>query len=131
MLKLILAAFLTARLYRFQPLQLANNDYVDYITNLTPLLFLIPTMTRHNEICKDDEDCPMIMRCCEVGTNKYCCTPNNFVKMSYAFHNQDINSTYNDAALIPLEDLPKNDFYKNFTNNNYSKKYGGIIYPPE
>jgi hypothetical protein len=51
--------------------------------------------------------------------------------MSYAFHNQDINSTYNDAALIPLEHLPKNDFYKNFTNNNYGKKYGGIVYPPK
>jgi hypothetical protein len=73
MLKLILAAFFTVPLRRFQQLQIANNDYVDYITNLT----------------------------------------------------------YNDAALIPLEDLPKNDFYKNFTNNNYSKKHRGIIYPPE
>jgi hypothetical protein len=80
MLKLILSAFFTVSLRRFQPLQIPNN---------------------------------------------------NFVKMSYAFHNQDINSTYNDAALIPLEHLPKNDFYKNFTNNNYGKKYGGIVYPPK
>jgi len=41
------------------------------------------------------------------------------------------NKLLNDAALIPFEDLPKNDFYKNFTNNNYSKKDRGIIYPPE
>jgi hypothetical protein len=41
------------------------------------------------------------------------------------------NKEKNDAALIPFEKLPKNDFYKNFTNNNYSKKDRGIIYPPE
>ena len=40
------------------------------------------------------------------------------------------NKEKNDAALIPFEELPKNDFYKNFTNN-YSKKDRGIIYPPE
>ncbi len=87
MLRIILTAFLALPIQRFQ---VANNDFVDYLTNLTPLLLLIPTMTRHNEICQTDDDCPLIMRCCEIGQDKYCCTPNNFVKMSYAFQNQEI-----------------------------------------
>ncbi len=45
------------------------------------------------------------------------------------FQKKEIN---NDAALIPFEDLPKNEFYNNFTStNNYRKKYRGIIYPPK
>lgn len=72
MLRLIFATFFTVPLNKFQPLQIINNDYLDY-----------------NIILK-----------------------------------------YNDAALIPLEELPKNDFHKNFTNSDYSKKYKGIIYPP-
>tara|TARA_B100000900_G_C20562460_1_gene709520 strand:- start:760 stop:951 length:192 start_codon:yes stop_codon:yes gene_type:complete len=54
---------------------------------------------------------------------------NNLVRNNnIIFQNKESN---NDAALIPFEDLPKNEFYKNFTNNNYSKKDRGIIYPPE
>tara|TARA_B100000424_G_C22936298_1_gene498217 strand:+ start:1244 stop:1555 length:312 start_codon:yes stop_codon:yes gene_type:complete len=95
MLRILLTAFLTLPLQR---LQVANNDFVDYLTNLTPLLLLIPKIMRHDEICKNDDDCPLIMRCCEVGTNKYCCTPNNFVKMSYAFQDQEIKSVYDDYS---------------------------------
>ena len=92
MLRLVLTAFLALPLQR---LQVANNDFVVYLANLTPLLLLIPTMSRHNEICKTDDDCPMIMRCCEIGEDKYCCTPNNFVKMNYAYQNKEINSHIN------------------------------------
>lgn len=54
---------------------------------------------------------------------------NNLVRNNnIIFQNKESN---NDAALIPFEELPKNDFYKNFTTNNYSKKDRGIIYPPE
>ena len=85
MLKLILTAFLA---FPLQRLQVVNNDIVDYLTNLTPLFFLIPTLTRHNDNCKTDDDCASIMRCCEVGVKKYCCTPNNFVKIKLAYQNE-------------------------------------------
>lgn len=99
MLRILLITFLTLPLQRLQVipiqrLQVANNDFVDYLTTLTPLLLLIPKIMRHDEICKKDDDCPLIMRCCEVGTNKYCCTPNNFVKMNYAFQDKEIKSVY-------------------------------------
>lgn len=86
MFKLLFTAFLTFPLQRLY----VNNDIADYFAQLTPLLLLIPTFSRHNEPCKTDDDCPMVMRCCELGNNKYCCTPNNFVKMNLAYQNQEI-----------------------------------------
>ena len=42
--------------------------------------------------CKKDDDCPLIMRCCKVGTNNYCCSPNNFVYLEYADNKQFIST---------------------------------------
>jgi hypothetical protein len=62
----------------------------------------------------------------------------NNIKYNYNVHKTNISNLNNitnnidkknDAALMPLEDLPKNKFYDNF-NNNYSKKFKSIIYPP-
>jgi len=78
MFKILLTIFLTLPLQR---LHVVDNDLTNYLTKLTSLILLIPTVTRHNDNCKTDNDCPLIMRCCEVGIKKYCCTPNNFVKM--------------------------------------------------
>ena len=90
MIRLLLTAFLVLPIQRFY----VNNDIVDQLTNYTPLLILIPRIMRHNEICKTDNDCPLIMRCCEVGTNKFCCTPNNFVKMNLAYQDEKIKPTF-------------------------------------
>ena len=92
MIRLLLTAFLALPVHRFE----VNKDIADYFAELTPLLVLLPTFVRHNEICKTDEDCPLIMRCCEVGTNKYCCTPNNFVKMNLAYQDQEIKKNFNE-----------------------------------
>ena len=53
MIILLLTAFLAIPLER---LHVANNDFVDYLTNLTPLMLLIPTISRHNDDCKTDEE---------------------------------------------------------------------------
>jgi len=89
MLKLLLTAFLALPLQKFQ----VNNEIVDNISKLASLVLIIPTVTRHNDNCKTDDDCALIMRCCEVGKKRYCCTPNNFVKMSLAYQNEEINQT--------------------------------------
>lgn len=63
---------------------------IENFSHLSPILLLIPKMFKHNEICEKDDDCPLVMRCCQIGEKKYCCTPNNFVKMSLAFQDQEI-----------------------------------------
>ena len=93
MLKLILTAFFT---FPLQRLQVANNDFVDYLTNLTPLMLMIPTLCRHNDNCEKDDDCALIMRCCEVGVKKYCCTPNNFVELKPSYLPEAISESKND-----------------------------------
>jgi len=60
MFKILLTIFLTLPLHR---LHVVDNE----LTKLTSLILLIPTVTRHNDNCKTDNDCPLIMRCCEVG----------------------------------------------------------------
>lgn len=92
MLKLLLTAFLALPLQKFQ---VNNNDILEYIYKLPTLVLLIPTVTRHNDNCKTDDDCALTMRCCEVGKKRYCCTPNNFVKMSLAYQNEEIKQTIN------------------------------------
>lgn len=49
------------------------------ITTIGTAGILAPTLLKHNEICKTDDDCPLIMRCCKIINKNYCCSPNNFV----------------------------------------------------
>ena len=44
------------------------------------LIGIIPFIFRNREPCYDDNDCPFFMKCCILGIEKYCCTPNNYVK---------------------------------------------------
>ena len=78
MLRILLTTFLVLPLQRLQIFQQVNNNVVEYLATLSPLLILIPSLTRNNQKCKNDDDCPFIMRCCEVGVNKFCCTPSHF-----------------------------------------------------
>ena len=67
-----------------------NNALNSVVTTVGAIGYFVPKLLRNNEICRTDDDCPLIMRCCEIGIKKYCCTPNNFVKMSLAFQDQEI-----------------------------------------
>lgn len=70
-----------------------NNNLNNIVCSIGAAGYLIPKFLRKDEICETDDDCPLIMRCCQVGKSKYCCTPNNFVKMDLAFSKQHIEST--------------------------------------
>ena len=67
-----------------------NNDLNVIINSIGAIGYFLPKFLRNNEPCKKDDDCPLIMRCCEVGLNNYCCTPNNFVHIKPAFSKQEI-----------------------------------------
>ncbi len=41
---------------------------------------ILPFLFKNREPCYDDNDCPFFMKCCILGIEKYCCTPNNYVK---------------------------------------------------
>ena len=32
------------------------------------------------------------MRCCEIGLNKFCCSPNNYIKLELAYQKQGIET---------------------------------------
>lgn len=69
-----------------------NEQLNTVLVSITTIGYFVPKFLRNNEICKTDDDCPLIMRCCEIGKDKYCCTPNNFVKLQYSYLDQEINN---------------------------------------
>lgn len=66
-----------------------NNDLVN---GLGIVILSIPAIMKEGGNCKKDDNCPLIMRCCKVGTNNYCCSPNNFVYLGYADNKQFIST---------------------------------------
>ena len=60
-----------------------END--DLIKICGTMLLSLPIIFRNGEKCKSDNDCPSIMKCCQIGNYKYCCTPNNYVKLEFAY----------------------------------------------
>lgn len=48
-------------------------------------LLSLPIIYRNGDKCYNDDDCPHIMRCCQICFYKYCCTPNNYIKLEPAF----------------------------------------------
>tara|TARA_B100000035_G_scaffold315367_1_gene335535 strand:- start:1262 stop:1579 length:318 start_codon:yes stop_codon:yes gene_type:complete len=95
MLKYILFSFLTLpiqnvrqinNVVRMNNVDIEFNQDLNYIvTTIGAIGYFLPKLLRNNEICDVDDDCPLIMRCCEIGKTKYCCTPNNFVKMELSY----------------------------------------------
>ena len=80
----------------FLALLLQNSELFDYVKDMEEFYFSdlhfrsVFNYWKKEKICNTDDDCPDIMRCCEIGLRKYCCTPNNFVKLSFSFENQPI-----------------------------------------
>ncbi len=95
MLRFILFSFLTLpiqNVLRLNNVVRMNNVDVDFnqdlnyiVTSIGAIGYILPKLLRNNEICNTDDDCPLIMRCCEVGIKKFCCTPNNFVKIELSY----------------------------------------------
>ena len=67
-----------------------NNDLNNILMSIGTIGYFMPKFLRNNEICKNDDDCPLIMRCCEVGLQRFCCTPNNYIKLKPAFIKETI-----------------------------------------
>ena len=60
--------------------QLLNIIPVETITtSLFVFIGSLPFIFRNNEPCFDDDDCPMIMKYCNMLDNRYCCTPNKYI----------------------------------------------------
>ena len=95
MLKFVLLSFLALPLNRVNIVDDIefNNNLNNIVCSIGAVGYLIPKFLKKDEICETDDDCPLIMRCCQVATKKYCCTPNNFVKIDMAFSKQPIEST--------------------------------------
>lgn len=51
-------------------------------TTLTLLVSIgvLPFIFKNREPCYEDDDCPFIMKCCILGIERYCCSPNNYIK---------------------------------------------------
>ena len=64
-----------------------NNLYIDnYLDKLLVATFLsLPIIYRNGEKCNSDNDCPHIMRCCQIGNIQFCCTPNNYIKLDFSY----------------------------------------------
>jgi len=64
----------------------------DLINGLGIVAVTIPVfINQHKGNCNIDNDCPLMQRCCKVGENKYCCNPNNYLNIDYAYNKQFIS----------------------------------------
>ena len=93
MLRFILLSFLTIPMRDIRIINDVNfnENLHNVLCSLGAMGVLIPKILKKDEICEVDDDCPLIMRCCQVGKKKFCCTPNNFVKMDLAFSHEYIH----------------------------------------
>ena len=91
-----------------------NNDLHNILCSVGTLGYLLPKFMKNNEICNTDDDCPLIMRCCEVGLKKYCCTPNNFVQTNLAYMKEPVKT------ISHVSHVQKNE-NENFDNNRVIK----------
>mgnify|MGYP001479715933 CR=1 FL=1 len=94
MLRFVLFSFLTIPIRNLRVI----ND-IDFNENLNNVLcslgtigYFIPKILKKEKICDVDDDCPLVLRCCQIGKKKYCCSPNNFVKMDLAYTNEHIQA---------------------------------------
>ena len=61
------------------------------LTKIAAITILsLPIIYRNEENCKIDDDCPHIMKCCQIGFYKYCCTPNNYIKLEPLYDTQNV-----------------------------------------
>jgi hypothetical protein len=73
----------------------SNEEFVRWgMTDLTQtsiesfIFFLVVSIAyifRNGEFCKTDMDCPSVMKCCVIGNDRYCCTPNNYIKLEFSY----------------------------------------------
>lgn len=62
-----------------------NEDLNNIVTTMGIVGYLLPQMRKNKQFCNVDDDCPLIMRCCKVGSKNYCCSPNAYIKLDLAY----------------------------------------------
>jgi len=61
----------------------------DLINGLGIVAITVPQIIKqYNGNCNIDNDCPLMQRCCKVVDKKYCCNPNNYLNIDYAYNKQ-------------------------------------------
>ena len=90
-------------IYSFAVIPMQNlrmNADIDFNENLNNILmsvgtvgYFLPKLFRNNEKCYNDEDCPLIMKCCEIGLTRFCCTPNNYIQLKPAFVKETVKES--------------------------------------
>ena len=71
--------------------QIINEETInEFVKGLGFVILTTSTFTKHGGNCNIDDDCPNIMRCCQVATRKYCCSPNNYINLEPAYIKQYI-----------------------------------------
>lgn len=74
----------------FQNYQKKNVLYDNYLDNdlingLGIAIIILPSLLKEGGGCYKDEDCPFIMKCCKVGSNNFCYSPNNFISVDLTY----------------------------------------------
>ena len=76
------------RIFRTPPLQVSPQDidFNEYLNNILVTLgfigYALPKAIQKIKTCESDDDCPSELHCCDVETTKFCCTPDNYLKIS-------------------------------------------------
>ena len=78
--------------------QFIDQEIIDF-SNLVGLAgmtaLLLPNLKfRQNKSCNDDNDCFGFKRCCQVYFEKFCCDPDNYIKIEpkFAYNSQQIQN---------------------------------------
>tara|TARA_B100000424_G_scaffold271494_1_gene274468 strand:- start:764 stop:1060 length:297 start_codon:yes stop_codon:yes gene_type:complete len=58
-----------------------NENAKNVVNFMSYIVLLLPNIYRNNDLCEQDKDCPHIMKCCQIGIKKFCCSPNNYIKI--------------------------------------------------
>lgn len=71
-----------------RPMQITPQD-IDFNEDLNNILvtvgligYSLQKVIQKVKSCEKDEDCPSELRCCDIDTTAFCCTPDNYLKIS-------------------------------------------------
>lgn len=83
---LLYSFFIYSRPNKHTPLPMQDIDFNEDLNNILVTIgvigYSLPKIIRKVKSCEKDEDCPSELRCCDVDNTKFCCTPDNYLKLS-------------------------------------------------
>ena len=59
-----------------------NEDLNNILVTIGIIGYSLQRVNQRVKSCARDEDCPSELRCCDVDNTKFCCTPDNYLKLS-------------------------------------------------